>query len=218
MFDIDTDQHEQIIDTIVAASVQPNNYQLLRHLAQVLGLHADHAVLMLASEAEAGQAVLQEEIGCNVEVFSGDPQQLPYETEQFDSVLVVRPISQPLHTVARELARVLKRNGTLGMFIFNIHPDQVFGKAAFEHAKPITAINRPAAAYRAVLAESGFTAFVSENRQRSVDQTTLQSYRQHLLQAGSDIPTEAKNIASQVLNLVSSGGVGVTIVTAEKVI
>lgn len=211
-------QYEQLLDTIVTATIQPNNYELLRHLGQVLGLRSDHSVLLIADQLESAQQVLMDQIGCQIELFKGDLQRLPYADATFDSLIVAQPVTQPLHPIARELARVLKPNGMLGMIICNVHPDQVFGKAAFEHTKPLTAISRPATIYRAVLAESGFTAFVSENRRRSLHQTTLESYRQHILQSTADAPVQAKDVASQVLSLMASGSISLTLVTAEKAI
>jgi hypothetical protein len=218
MFNTQSYQYEYLLDTIVAAAVQPNNYELLHHLGQVLGLRSDHTVLMIADQLEAAHQVLIDQMGCQIEVFKGDPQHLLYEDATFDSLIVVQPVTQPLHPVARELARVLKPNGMLGMIIVNVHPDQIFGKAAFEHTKPLTAISRPAAIYRAVLAESGFTAFVSENRRRSLHQTALESYRQHILQSSADVPAQAEDVVSQALSLMISGSIGVTLVTAEKAI
>jgi SAM-dependent methyltransferase len=218
MFDAQTEQHEHLVNTIVTVAVQPDDYALLRHLSQVLNLQSDQTVLLIADRAGEARQVLIEQNGCQVETFEGDLRHLSHADATFDSVIVMRPLPQPLHAVAQELARVLKPNGTLGMFIFNVHPDQVFGKAAFEHTKLLTAISRPAATYRAVLAESGFTAFVSENRRRSLRQTSLESYRQHMLQSTSDALAPAKHATSRALALMASGSVSVTIITAEKAI
>jgi SAM-dependent methyltransferase len=217
MFDAQIEQHEHLVNTIVTVAVQPDDYASLRHLSQVLNLQADQTVLLIADRLGEARQVLIDQIGCRVETFEGDLRHLPHADATFDSVIVMRPLPQLLHPIAQELARVLRPNGTLGLFIFNVHPDQVFGKAAFEHAKPLTAISRPAATYRAVLAESGFTAFVSENR-RSLRQTSLESYRKHMLQSTADAPAPAKHATSQALDLVASGSVSVTIVTAEKAI
>ncbi len=67
---------------------------------------------------------------------------------------------------------------------------------------------RPAAAYRAVLAEAGFTAFLTEDRRRELRQSAQAIYREHMLEPAA--PTTA------TLGLLAAGGVTMTLITAEK--
>ena len=79
---------------------------------------------------------------------------------------------------------------------------------------PLLAAIRPAAAYRAVLAECGFTAFVSMDRRRDVRRSALEIYQEHLL--GKPEPSSSYDATAQALGLIANGAVEVTIITAEK--
>lgn len=206
---------DALIDAIVVHALQPNKHELLRRLAQVLGITAASDVLLIADQADTSGAMLESELRCAVTRYDGDLRQLPFAERHFDTVIVALPVTRHLHAVARELHRVLKPNGTLGMVAFSLYRDQMPDDPALvERVVPLLATSRPAAAYRAVLAESGFTAFVSQDRGREVRRTALDSYRRHMLSHRSgDQPVDP---ATQALELLAAGGIAVTLITAEK--
>lgn len=204
-----------LIEAVVANALQPNDYELLRRLGKVLGINADSRVLLVAEPADSARAALETELGCSVEVFRGDLRTLPYDPQTFDSAIIAVPLSKELQPVARELSRVLKPKGYLGMVAFSVYRDQMPDDTGlFDQVTPLLATSRPAAVYRAVLAECGFTAFVSEDRKREL-RRVAESYHQHMLpeDAAASQPTTT---AAQALGLLATGTVGVTLITAEK--
>lgn len=210
------DQQAGLVNAIVANVLHPNNHEILRHLGQVLGIGASSRVLLIVEAGEGTQEGLQGAIEGETEVYHGSLQQLPYEAAQFDSAIVAVPIQTHLHAVARELSRVLKPNGSLGMIVFAVYRDQMpDDEEVFAQVMPLIATTRSAAAYRAVLAESGFTAFVSEDRRREVRRTARDNYRHLLVNRSDEQPTPA-DAAAQALNLMATGGVSLTLITAEK--
>lgn len=209
------DSQSSLVDAVVTTALQPNNYELLRRLGQVLGINADSRVLLVTEPADQAQTALETELGCSVEVFRGDLRQLPYAAGTFDSAIVALPVSKTLQAVARELSRVLKPKGYLGIIAFSIHREQMpEDTSLFDQVTPLLATSRPAAVYRAVLAECGFTAFVSEDRKREL-RRVAEIYRQHMLPDDvASAPPQAT--AAQALGLLATGVVGVTLITAEK--
>jgi hypothetical protein len=120
------EQQSALLHEIITNTVQPNNHELLRHLGQVLGIKADNQVLLVtSSETDEMRQALAEEFGCEVQVFQGDLRHLPYTAGEFHSAIVAVPIVKDLHVVARELSRVLKPAGSLGMVIFSVYRDQM---------------------------------------------------------------------------------------------
>lgn len=208
------DPQSSLVGAVVSNALQPNNYELLRRLGQVLGINADSRVLLVAEPADQAHTALETELGCSVDVFRGDLRKLPYATGTFDSAIVAVPLSKDLQIVARELSRVLKPKGYLGIVAFSIHREQMPDDTSlFDQVTPLLATSRPAAVYRAVLAECGFTAFVSEDRKRELRRVAA-GYSQHMLpEAVSDQPQDT---AAQALGLLATGIVGVTLITAEK--
>lgn len=211
------EQQHPLVDAIVAGALQPNNHELLRHLGQVLGINAGSRVLLVAEADAEIRAFLETDLGCSVETFRGDLRQLAYAANSFDSAIIAVPVTRKLHTVACELARVLKPNGSLGMVALSVYRDQVpDDQGTAEQVLPLLNVARPAAAYRAVLAECGFTAFVSEDRRRDVRRAALASYREQMLQDTNESPAEPQDAATLALGLMATGGVGVTLITAEN--
>lgn len=209
------DPQSSLVDAVIANALQPNDYELLRRLGQVLGIHADSRVLLVAQPAHQAQVALESEHGCKVEVFRGDLRNLPYTAHSFDSAIIAVPLSRDLQLVARELSRVLKPKGYLGMVAFSVYRDQMpEDTSLFNQVTPLLASSRPAAVYRAMLAESGFTAFVSEDRKRDL-RRLAESYRQHLLPE-TVAESQPQSAAVQALGLLATGIVGVTLITAEK--
>ncbi len=210
------DQQHTLVDAIVANVLQPNNHDLLRHLGQVLGIEPTSRVLLMVEADAAAQEELNAALGCPAEVYHGDLRKLPYATGQFDSAIVAVPIGEQMHSVARELSRVLKPNGSLGMVIFSVYRDQMpEDTTLFDQVTPLIATARPAAAFRAVLAESGFTAFVSEDRRREVRRAARDNYRHLLLNRGEQ-SSATHDSAAQAIGLMATGGIGLTLITAEK--
>lgn len=209
------DEQNSLVEAIVANVVQPNNHELLRHLGQVLGISPTTRVLLIAESDQQAPDVLKHVLDCDLEVYQGEPHALPFDDQSFDSAIVVAPISKLLPTVANELSRVLRPNGCLGIAVFSVYRDQVPEDAAlYERVMPLLVTSKPAAAYRAVLAETGFTAFVSEDRRHNVRRSARDTYREHMLRQNTD--TEQQDPASQALGLIATGGVGLTLITAEK--
>jgi SAM-dependent methyltransferase len=206
---------DALVDAIVVQALQPNDHQLLRRLAQVLSITSTSTVLLIADRADRSGSILESDLACSVTHYSGDLRRMPFEDQHFDTVIVAVPVATHFHAVARELYRVLKPNGTLGMVAWSLYRDQMPDDPALvDRVLPLLATSRPAAAYRAVLAESGFTAFVSQDRGREVRRTALDSYRQHML---NDSPADQSvDPAAQALELLAAGGIGITLITAEK--
>lgn len=210
------EQQSALVHELVANTLQPNNHELLRHLGQVLGVKAqERLLLIIGSNSDEAQQMFAEAFDCEVEVFGGDLGALPYEAAQFHSAIVAVPLTKDLHAVARELSRVLKPAGSLGMVVFSVYRDQMPEDTAFEQVMPLIDTARPAAVYRAVLAECGFTAFVTKDRRRDLRRTALESYREHLLH-NVEAPVPAPAPTNQALGLIASGSVSITLITAEK--
>lgn len=206
------------LSAIADHTVQLNDHELLRRLTQVLGVDQHGVVLVIADPKSQAVQAVEETSGSSVLAYSGDLQHLPFESNHFDAAIVAVPVGTQLPQLARELGRVLKPNGLLGLIGFSIYRDQMTeGAAPDEAVNQLLTIGRPAAAYRAVLAESGFTAFVTENRKRDVRRTAMEVYRQHLLPDETSPETRLQsNPTAQVLGLMATGTVGVTLITAEK--
>lgn len=211
------ERQSALLHELVTNTLQPNNHELLRHLGQVLGVKANDQVLLIAgaNNAEARQ-VLVEEFSCDVEVFEGDPGMLPYSLAHFNSAIVAVPLTKDLHAVARELSRVLKPTGSLGMVVFSVYRDQMPEDVEFEQVLPLIDTARPAAVYRAVLAECGFTAFVTKDRRRDLRRTALESYREHMLHDTAEAPVQSPAATNRAIGLITSGSVSITLITAEK--
>ena len=206
-----------LVHELVANTLEPNNHELLRHLGQVLGIKAqDRLLLIIGSNSDEARQMLAEAFDCEVEIFTSALGTLPYEAGQFDSAIVAVPLTKDLHAVARELSRVLKPAGSLGMIIFSVYRDQMPEDAEADQMLPLIDTARPAAVYRAVLAECGFTAFVTKDRRRDLRRTALESYREHMLPSTEDAATQSPAPANQALGLIASGGVTITLITAEK--
>lgn len=211
------EQQSALVHELVANTLQPNNHELLRHLGQVLGIKAqDRLLLIIGSNSDEARQMLAEGFDCAVDVFTGELGTLPYEAGQFDSAIVAVPLTKDLHSVARELSRVLKPTGSLGMIIFSVYRDQMPEDAESGQVMPLIDTARPAAVYRAVLAECGFTAFVTKDRRRDLRRAALESYREHMLHSTEDAATQSPEPANQALGLIASGGVTITLITAEK--
>jgi hypothetical protein len=211
------EQQSALLHELVANTLHPNNHELLRHLGQVLGLKAnDHVLLVSSSAKEDAQQILASEFGCHVEIYHDDLRHLPYETSAFHAAIVTEPINKDLHTVARELSRVLKPAGSLGLIIFSVYRDQMPVDPRFDQVLPLLETARPAAVYRAVLAECGFTAFVTKDRRRDLRRVAVDNYRQHMLHDPEQPATDVPETTNQALGLIVSGGVSITLITAEK--
>ena len=205
--DISSAVHGDLVDATIAAAIEPQNYEMVRSLGHVLAIAPTHNVLLLAADATL-QQTLADTFGCTITLFEGDMQQVPFEQAQFDSVIVARPVRDALLPVTRELARVTKPGGTLGMVVVNVHADYVDMLGSVT-ALP-GALLRPAASYRAVLAESGWTAFVSTPRHGDLLRATRDTYRQYLLQPGDAV--------SPAIQLLATDGVALTLITAENAV
>lgn len=201
-----------IVTQALTAAIEPHDYELVRNLGRVLGIQPTQEVLLLSSD-EALQQALAGEFRCHVTAVAGDMQQLPFADGYFDSVVVACALPNDLLPLARELARVTKWRGTLGMIVLNVHADYVAhaeGNASLLHRM----LARPAAAYRAVLAESGWTAFVSTPRNNDLLRPVRDTYRQHLLAPVSDATPADEQ--PQALRLLAANGVNATLITAEQ--
>ena len=211
------EQRSALVHELVANTLEPNNHELLRHLGQVLGIKAqDRLLLIIGSNGDEARQMLAEAFDCEVDVFVGELGTLPYEAGQFDNAIVAVPLTKDLHAVARELSRVLKPASSLGMIIFSVYRDQMPEDAESDQVMPLIDTARPAAVYRAVLAECGFTAFVTKDRRRDLRRAALESYREHMLHGTEEVATQSPALANQALGLIASGGVTVTLITAEK--
>ena len=217
------------LQTVFTTSLAQEAQDVVRHLGRVLDLQQDERVLLIPGDGALAALTLVADYGCQVAVLVGaggdSPVQpaderitlkagtldaLPFESEDFDAVIVAVPMTTRLQHVARELARVLKRSGRLGMVALSLYHDQVADEAGVSVLQQSQAHGqiRPAAAYRAVLGEAGFTAFLSEDRRRELRRSAQALYRQHMLE-----PTAPMRAT---LELLAAGGVSMTLITAEK--
>ena len=212
------EQQSPLLNAIIANALQPNNHELLRHLGQVLGLKANSQVLLIAEAGDEVRQTLEQEFNCQVEVFEGPLRRLPFASASFDATIVAIPLLNDIHTVADELSRVLKASGSLGMVTFSIYREHMpDDDELFHQVTPLVATTRPAAAYRAVLAEAGFTAFVMKDRRRDLRRAAQRSSGQAQLQEAPEAPIQQHpDLASQAIGLLATGGVGVVLITAEK--
>lgn len=216
---------EHAPELILTTSLREEAQNLVQHLAHVLDVQPHERVLLIPGDDALAGLTLAQTFDCQVTVLlneatpveptdprlsveQGTVQALPLPDATFDAVIVVTPITSGLMAAARELARVLHRTGRLGMVAFSPYRDQIGEDASMEvaHASVMGQV-RPAAAYRAVLGEAGFTAFLAEDRRRSVRQSAAAIYREHMLR---DEPRDT------TLSLLASGGLNVTLITAEK--
>ena len=215
------------LQAVMTTSLAPEAHDIVRHLGRVVDVQPHEHVLLIPGDGALTALTLVNEFGCRVSVLvgAGDEQavqpaderitlsagvlqSLPFENEMFDAVIVAVPIVTGLQSAARELSRVLKHSGRLGMVALSLYRDQVSDEvgaiAQLGQGNQI----RPAAAYRAVLGEAGFTAFVSEDRRRELRRTAQAIYREHMLEPQA--PTTA------TLGLLAAGGISMTLITAEK--
>ncbi len=216
------------LQTVLTTSLAQEAHDIVRHLGRVLDVRQDEHVLLIPGDGVLTALTLVNDFGCHVSVLAtagdepavqpaderitfqvGRLDALPFEAESFDAVIVAVPVTIGLQRVARELARVLKRCGRLGMVALSLYRDQVADEAgAVVQQSQGGGQIRPAAAYRAVLGEAGFTAFLSEDRRRELRRSAQAIFREHMLEPAA--PTTA------TLGLLAAGGVSMTLITAEK--
>jgi SAM-dependent methyltransferase len=215
---------QQVLTTALAEEA----HDVVRHLGRVVDVRKDERVLLIPGDGVLSALTLVNDFDCHVSVLtnpgdeppvqpaddrvvmqSGSPTAMPFAAESFDAVIVAVPLTTGVQRIARELARVLKRSGRLGMVALSLYRDQFTedGEAVVQQSAGHGQI-RPAAAYRAVLAEAGFTAFLSEDRRRELRRSAQAIYREHMIEAAA--PTTA------TLGLLAAGGVSMTLITAEK--
>lgn len=216
------------LQTVLTTSLAQEAHEVVRHLGRVVDVRAGEHVLLVPGDGALTALTLVNDYDCRVSVLgsaadapiiqpnderitlgTGTLHALPFESGSFDAAIVAVPVTSGLQQVARELARVLKRSGRLGMIALSPYRDQMVDEAGgvLRQSQGAGQI-RPAAAYRAVLAEAGFTAFLSEDRRRELRQSAQAIYRQHMLEPTG--PTTA------TLGLLAAGGVMMTLITAEK--
>jgi SAM-dependent methyltransferase len=219
------------LQTVLSTSLARESQDIIRHLGRVLDLRKDERVLLIPGDGAFAALTLVNTYGCDVTVLNnvageelvqpsderihfnvGALDSLPFEAGYFDAVLVAVPVTTRLQRVARELARVLKRSGRLGMVALSVYRDQVAdeaGAVVVQQSQGHGQI-RPAAAYRAVLGEAGFTAFLHEDRRRELRRSAQEIYRQHMIEP------EPATSSNATLRLLAAGGVSMTLITAEK--
>lgn len=218
-------QDDNAPELVLTTSLREEAQHLVQHLAHVLGVLPHERVLLIPGNDTVAGLTLAQTFDCQVTVLlneasaveptdprlsveRGTVQSLPLPDATFDVVIVVTPITSGLMAAAGELARVLHRTGRLGMVTFTLYRDQIGEDASMEVGQAsLMGQVRPAAAYRAVLGEAGFTAFVAEDRRRSVRQSAAAIYREHMLR------NEPRDTT---LSLLANGGLNVTLITAEK--
>ncbi|HZB94428.1 MAG TPA: methyltransferase domain-containing protein [Herpetosiphonaceae bacterium] len=216
------------LQLVLTTSLAQEAHDVVRHLGRVLDIQKDDHVLLIPGDGVLTALTLVNEFGCRVSVLTGPHDEhtiqpaderidleagsltaLPFESATFDAVIVSIPVVTGLQRVARELSRVLNRSGRLGMVALSLYRDQVADEAGavIQQSQGGGQI-RPAAAYRAVLAEAGFTAFLSEDRRRELRRSAQAIYREHMLEPGAS--------HRETLGLLAAGGVSMTLITAEK--
>lgn len=216
------------LQTVWTTSLAQEAQEIVRHLGNVLDIQPGENVLFVPSEGSLTALTLANEFKCQVTVLinpgdepivhpahehitiqTGSLDALPFDAQSFDVVIVAMPLSTGLLRTSNELARVLKRSGRLGVVVLSLYHDQLSDEnGIIANLGAQAAQVRPAAAYRAVLAEAGFTAFLSEGRRRALRRTAQAIYREHMLQPAAP--------AAEALGLFATGGISMTLITAEK--
>jgi hypothetical protein len=215
------------IQTVWTTSLAQEAHDVVRHLGNVLDIQPDERVLFVPADGALTALTLANEFKCDVTVLlnpgdepvihpaderitteAGSLDALPFTAQQFDVAIVAIPLASGLQRTAHELARVLKRSGRLGVVVLSLYHDQLGDGGVVATVGEQATQVRPAAAYRAVLAEAGFTAFLSEDRRRALRRSAQAIYREHMLQAAAP--------ATDALGLFATGGISMTLITAEK--
>jgi hypothetical protein len=216
------------LQTVWTTSLAQEAHEVVRHLGNVLDIQSGEKVLFVPSDGALTALTLANEFNCEVTVLinpgdepvvhpahehitmeAGSLDALPFGAQAFDVAIVAIPLASGLQRTAKELARVLKRSGRLGVVVLSLYHDQLGDEYSnVANLGPQATQVRPAAAYRAVLAEAGFTAFLSEDRRRALRRSAQAIYREHMLQ-----PTAP---AADALGLFATGGISMTLITAEK--
>lgn len=216
------------LQTVWTTSLAQEAQDIVRHLGDVLAIRADEKVLFVPSDGSLTALTLADEFHCDVtvlvnpadapavhpaheriDVHSGALDNLPFGPESFDVAIVAIPMAAGLQRVANELARVLKRSGRLGVVALSLYRDQLGDEQnSVANLGQQASHVRPAAAYRAVLGEAGFTAFLSEDRRRALRRSAQAVYREHMLHQTA--PNE------EALGLFAAGGISMALITAEK--
>ncbi|GAC1546403.1 MAG: hypothetical protein NVS4B8_21630 [Herpetosiphon sp.] len=217
-------QHETIVHTS-PTSLDQEVHNLVVHLGHVLAIHPDEHVLLVPGDVAMSALTLVNSFNCRVTMLvedgmtveptsehltvqQGSLSKLPFATGTFDVILFASTSTSGFWKTSEELARVLRRNGRLGMVALSPYAEQLGDEPAIRSLEaPLLARTRSAAAYRAILGEAGFTAFVTEDKRRQVRQSADAIYREHMLTANSQATT---------LELLARGGLTVTLITAEK--
>lgn len=217
------------LQVVFSTTLAQEAQDVIRHLGRVLDLQKDERILLIPGDGAFTALALVEEYGCHasvllnaaadapvhpvderIELKVGALDTLPFEAETFDAVIVAVPMMTRLQRVSRELARVLKRSGRLGLVALSPYRDQVIDEVGAQLIQQTQGFGqiRPAAAYRAVLGEAGFTAFLFEDKRRELRRSAQAIYRQHMLEPAA--PMDA------AVELLAAGGVSMTLITAEK--
>jgi len=189
------------LQTVLTTSLAQEAHDVIRHLGRILGIKANEQVLLIPGDGALTALSLVSDYDCRVTVLMavgdtpvvqpadervtlkvGSLDTLPFEAGSFDAVIVAVPLTTGLQRVARELSRVLKHSGRLGMVALSPYRDQVSDDVAATILQPSGAGEiRAAASYRAVLGEAGFTAFVTQDRRRALRRSAQAIYREHIL-------------------------------------
>ena len=198
------------------------------HLARQFGCHVtglDYGVENVAGAqahaAESGVAQLT--------VFrQGDAEQLPFEGGTFDAVVSECSFCTfpDKVTAAREFVRVLKPGGRLGLTDMTLHgrlPDEIANLLAWVACVAGAATPED---YVAMLEAAGFVDFLIEDQGEALFEMVMDVRRKLLgvelavklgkLDPGNLDLGEGKRLARRAVELIDSGMVGYTLITARK--
>jgi len=234
--------------------LHPGGLELTGYLGTVVGLSSKDRVLDIACGRGASVAYLAKRFGCHVtgldygqdnisaaqnqaslEYIShltkfkkGDAEGLPFEDGSFDVVISECSFCTfpDKTTAAREMARVLRSHGRMGMTDVTINgllPEDI--QSLLGWVVCLTGAGSPEL-YVSLLKDAGFTEFLVEDKRDSLLEMVNNIRRRLLgielavgitkLELGDLDLSKAKSLAQQVQKLIDSGVIGYTLIKANK--
>lgn len=249
-----TSTRQEMVRTLIGDSLQPGIYGLLQHTGKVLDLDENDRVLFLSADPAAGALALAREFVCNVYALAPSPEavergrrridgsdeaervtivygcidQLDLPDESFDAVISEGIFASSTNRLAAVdgMYKVLRSQGRLAITeptaYFDLAPEEL--RPLFRWISLLEQA-RPAAVYRSLLGERGFTAFVTEDRRQDL-QRAVEATRQKLMLSNLSNTTYTPNdnddlevsvrLARQILDLITNGVASYVLISAEK--
>lgn len=242
----------ELVRLLIGEALLPGPHGLCSHIGRVLDIQPHDHVLLVSSNPAASAASLAEEFGCSVvavttkadqlersrrraertrrvEVRAGSIERLPFRTQRFSVAISEGAFaaSSDKAAAATQLHTVLSPKGRVALAEPTLYREMISEELVplFTWLTPFAGA-RPAGVYRSILAERGFTDFITEDRRGDVLRAA-EIARQKLMLVGltstpEDLGTQGEDVeasvrlAQSVLDLISKGVASFTLVTAER--